>query len=117
MGSQGGEDVHQGGSYRTGWVRQQLVDWAVPCLHADKLGGTTGEQDRWHNPWFQDGKIKPQILWLQKPVGIMVAGETPSLIEEFLGETYRVLECTQNHPPRESALERPNLLMGSSRSD
>ena len=27
------------------------------------------------------------------------AGETPSLTGEFVGETHRVLECTQNHPP------------------
>ena len=27
------------------------------------------------------------------------AGEIPSLIGEFVGETHRVLECTQNHPP------------------
>ena len=26
-------------------------------------------------------------------------GETPSLIGEFIGETHRVLECTQAHPP------------------
>ena len=29
----------------------------------------------------------------------MVAGETPSLTGEFIGETHRVLECTQNHAP------------------
>ena len=27
------------------------------------------------------------------------AGETLSLTGEFFGETHRVLECTQNHPP------------------
>ena len=39
--------------------KQQPEDWAgglwlaeqiVPHLHVDKLGGTTGEQDRLHNP-------------------------------------------------------------------
>ena len=29
----------------------------------------------------------------------MAVGETPSLTEEFIGETHRVLECTQTHPP------------------
>ena len=36
----------------------------------------------------------------KKPVGVEVAGETPSLTREFVGETDRVLEHTQNHPPR-----------------
>ena len=43
-----------------------------------------------------------------------LVGETPSLMGEFVGETHRVLECTQNHPShtRESAPEGPNLLVG-----
>ena len=32
--------------------RQWLVDWAGPRLPADKLGGSTGEGDRLHNPGF-----------------------------------------------------------------
>ena len=28
-----------------------------------------------------------------------MAGETPSLTGEFIGETHRVLECTQTHTP------------------
>ena len=32
-------------------------------------------------------------------MGVEVVGETPSLIGEFIGETHRVLECTQSHPP------------------
>ena len=64
MGSQGGEDSQQGSNWAGGWVRQQLADWVrwrlvggavVPHLQADKLGGTTGEQDRLHNPEFQRG--------------------------------------------------------------
>ena len=31
-------------------------------------------------------------------MGVEVAGETPSLTGEFIGETHRGLECTQNHP-------------------
>ena len=30
---------------------------------------------------------------------VAAAEETPSLTGEFVGETHRVLECTQNHPP------------------
>ena len=42
--------------------RRQLADWGVPHLCADKLGGTTGEQDkdRPRNPGFQYREIKPQ---------------------------------------------------------
>ena len=29
----------------------------------------------------------------------MALGETPSITGEFVGETHRVLECTQNYPP------------------
>ena len=69
-GSQGGEDLKQSGSHRARVVRQQLADWArkqllnqaVPHLHADKLGGTTGEQVRLHNPGLQHGEIMPQHL-------------------------------------------------------
>ena len=82
----------------------------------DKLGGTTGEQERQHNPGFKHGEIKPQNLWLKKPVGVEVAGETPSLTGEFVGETHRVLECTQAHLPRNST-RGPNLLVGSGGSD
>ena len=45
-----------------GQAKQQLVDWVVPHSHADKLGGTTGEQDRLSNPGFQRREIKPQNL-------------------------------------------------------
>ena len=30
---------------------------------------------------------------------VAAAGETPSLIGEFIGETHRILERTQTHPP------------------
>ena len=32
-------------------------------------------------------------------MGLVVAGEIPSLTGEFIGETHRVLKCTQAHPP------------------
>ena len=64
----------------------------------DKLERTTGEQDRPCNPGFQCRKIKLQNLRLKNPVGVEVTGETPSLTGEFLRETHKVLECTQNHP-------------------
>ena len=47
---------------RLGWARRSLVNQAVPHLHVDKLGGTTGEYDRPLNPGFQHREIKPQNL-------------------------------------------------------
>ena len=55
----GREDVQQVGSWRTGQTRWWLADCVVPPLCADKLGRTTGEQDRLRNPEFQCGEIKP----------------------------------------------------------
>ena len=43
-------------------ARWWLVEWAVLHLCAEKLGGTTGEQHRPHNPGFQCRGIKPQNL-------------------------------------------------------
>ena len=37
-------------------------------------------------------------------------GETPSLTGEFVGETHRVLELTQNHPPRNQHQKGPIYL-------
>lgn len=34
----------------------------------------------------------------KRPVGVEVQGETSSLMGEFVGETYRVLECAQALP-------------------
>ena len=31
-------------------------------------------------------------------MGVVCAGETPSLTGDFAGETHRVLECMQTHP-------------------
>ena len=95
--STGAEGMQQGCGWRTWWVRQWLVDWVVPHLCVDKLGGTTGGQDRPHNPGFQCRETKPQNLWLQELVGIGTARENPSLTEEFVGETYRVLHKS-THP-------------------
>ena len=47
---------------------------------------------------------------MKKPVGIEVAGETPSLTGEFVGETHRVLESTQTHPPRKQYQKGPICL-------
>ena len=44
-------------------------------------------------------------------MGVEVAeGETPILTGEFIGETHRVLECTQTHPPRNQHQKGPICL-------
>ena len=40
----------------------------------------------------------------------VAAGETPSLTGEFVGETHRVLECTQTHPLRNQHQKGPVCL-------
>ena len=110
------EDVWQDACWRTRWVRQWLVDEAVPHLCVDKLGGTTGEQNRPCNPGFHHGEIKPQNLWLLKPVGVVAAGETPNLTGEFIGETHRGLKHA-HHPTWESAPQGPSVIVGSGESD
>ena len=41
---------------------------------------------------------------------VEVAGETPSLTGEFVGETHRVLEHTQTHPPGNQHQKSPIYL-------
>ena len=47
-------------------------------------------------PAWENKASKP----LNKLVVVEVAGATPSLTGEFIGETHRVLELTQTHPSR-----------------
>ena len=84
-----------------------MAEWAVPHLHMDKLGGTTGEPDRPFNPAKE--KKAPEPLPI-KTVGVVAAGETPSLTGEFVGETHRLLERTQAHPPRNQDQQGPLCL-------
>ena len=102
--------VEWGGQGCSWLVRQQLVDPVVPYLCADKLGGTKGEQNRPCNPRAPVKGNKASNHRLKAPVGIVAVGETPSLIGEFVGETHRVPECTQTHPPRNQHQKGPLCL-------
>ena len=55
-------------------------------------------------------KIKASKLPAIKPVGVAVTGETLSLRGEFLGETHRVPESAQNHPPGKHLQKGPICL-------
>ena len=44
-------------------------------------------------------EIKPHYLWLEKPVGVPVVGETNSLTGESVGGVHGILECIQAHAP------------------
>ena len=48
---------------------------------------------------------------------LAVVGEIPSLTGEFFGETYRVLDHTQTHPPGNQHQKGPTLLVSSGGSD
>ena len=41
---------------------------------------------------------------------VVAVGETASLTGEFIGETHRVLECTQTHPTRNQHQKGPIYL-------
>ena len=43
-------------------------------------------------------------------MGVVAAGETPTLTEKFTGETHRVLEHIQTHPPRNQHQKGPICL-------
>ena len=43
-------------------------------------------------------------------MGDAVVGEMPSPTGEFVGETHRVLECTQTHPPGNQHQKSPICL-------
>ena len=87
-------------------MRQWL---AVPRLCADKLGGKSGDPEKLHNSGFQCRKRKPLPVAV-KPVGVVVVGETPSLTRDVVGETHRVLECTQTHLPKSQYQKGPICL-------
>ena len=58
--------------------------------------GSRGREDTW--------QVQPRVPEQEKkaskpPVGVVVVEETLRLTGELFGETHRVLECTQTHPP------------------
>ena len=87
---------------------------------AGRPGGPTfmcGQTGR--NNWGARQTAQPGVpAWGNKaskplteiPVGVEVSGETPSLTEELFGETHRVLEHTQTHPPGNQHQKSPICL-------
>ena len=109
------EDAQQGGNWRTGWVRWWLADWVVPHLHADKPGGTTGEQDRLYNPGFQYREIKPQTS--EKTCGGCRGGINSQPRGRVCWRDPQGPRMYTNPPTWESAPKGPNFLLGSRGSD
>ena len=68
-GSQGGEDSRQGCSWQSG---QSHI--CVQINREEQLGSQTGCTTQGS---IQQREIKPQILWMKKPVGVTVVGEHP----------------------------------------
>ena len=79
-------------------ARQRLLELAVPHLCVHKPGGTTGEKDRPSNPGLQCWKITPQTSVCKNLWGPRWWEKLPTS-QEFIGETHRVPESTQNHSP------------------
>ena len=115
MGSWDGVDSGQSGGWKTGAGEAEADGVGGPTLACGETG-TTGEWDSPRNPGFQYEEIKPQNLWLKKPVGVEMVGETPSLTGEFVGETRRDPQSPRTYtklPTWKSAPEGPNLFVGS----
>ena len=73
--------------------------------------GKAGEQRGSANPGFQRKKLKTQNHSLWKiSVGIVAAGETPSIIGHYIGETHKVQKHAQTHPPTNQYLKGTNRL-------
>ena len=95
-----------------GWARQWLAD---PVRQGIVECG--GQGCSWWT-WWQTAQ--PRVpAWgkkasnhrLKAPMGVEAsAGETPSLTGESIGETHRVLEHTQTHPPGKQHQKGPNWL-------
>ena len=120
MGSQGGEDSWQRWrlAEQVRWYlveRARLAEQTVPHLHADKLGGTTGEWDRLWNPGSQHGKIKLQTSDWKNLWGLRCGEKLPASQESVRDP--QGPKMYTNPPTWESAPEGPNLLVASCRSD
>ena len=105
------------GQYRQYRMCSKAPIQAVPHPGTDKLGGTTGEWDRPCNPGFQYGKLKPQNLWLWKPVGVAAGGRNCRSHRKVHWRGPWGPRMYISPPTQESAPEGPNLLVGSGGSD
>ena len=125
----GGEDLQRGSSWKTGagkaaacgpgswragqgssWQSGQgggwWSRWSHICMQINQekqLGSETDHTTQGSNA----GKEILKTSGWKKSVRVEVVGETPSLTGEFVGKTHRVLEHTQNHPPRNQHLQGP----------
>ena len=112
-GSQGRED---GQCNRPGWARGQLVDWVVPHSRADKLGGTTGEQDRPHNRGFE-WETKASKFLAVTTCGGCSSRKNYQPHRRIQWRDQQSPRMDTNPPTRISAPKRPNLLVGNGGSD
>ena len=87
-GSQDGEQ--QGVGWRT---RQSNI-----CVRINQEEQLGSEIDYTRVPIKEKKASKTLTVKTCGMLGVVMAGETPSLTGEFIGETHRVLECIQIHP-------------------
>ena len=115
MDSWGVEDIRQGSGWRMGQAGWWLADQAVPHLHVDKPGGTTGEQDRPHNPRFkwENKASKPAC----KNLWGCSSGRNSQPHRRVQWRDPQGPRMYTNPPTQESAKEGPNFLVSSRGSD
>ena len=88
MGSQGGEDMQQGGNRQMG-----QSTFACGQTRRSNWGVRQTVQPRvlmWGNKASKPQAIKTSVGW----------GENPSLTGESIGGAHRSLQCIQTYPPR-----------------
>ena len=96
---------------------EEVADWTVPHLHADKLEVTTGELDRAHNPGSQCEGNKASKPLAVKFCGVCSSGRNTQLHRRVPWRDPESPRTYKNPPTWESAPEGHNLLMGRGGSD
>ena len=111
-----------GGPGRAKWQlvdpeRWQLMELAVPHSHADRPGGTTGEEDRPRNPGLQWGEKKPQISDWKHPGDWGSSGRNSQPHRRVRWRDPQGPRTCTSPPTQETAPEGPNLIVGSGGRD
>ena len=104
----------RGGDRQPRWrgcmARQQLVDWAVPYWHVDKMGGATGEQDRLHNPGFQRRQNKASGPLTVKTCGGFSGGRNSQFLKVGQEPSKQHCSLSDTSPTYSTTMQRSGQL-------
>ena len=67
----------------------------LACRETRRNNGGARQTVQTKSP-VRETRLKISVV---RPCGVAMEGETPSIMGEFTGETHRVLEHIQTHPP------------------